>query len=333
MILVVSSKRDGHVERVAEALKQNGREWVRINTEDIARNLSVSVDPPSGTGEIRVFDSNRSFRLEDVTAVWYRKPDPFDLSHFEMDEHAIDYAEAELRETLEGIYALTGDALWINNPLTSRIAHRKMLQLKVAASLGFNVPKTVITNSVEEALRFAESLDWDIAVKSLGAISVTQSGTAAPRQFGLFTRRINREELLSVQDKIPHLPTCFQEYIDKAYELRITCAGSEIFSCRIDSQDHELNREDMRFDIKSARHRIVSVPKLESRLAKYLKAFDLNFGCFDIAVSKSGHFYFLECNPNGQWAWIEEMTGAPIAAAVARLIMNTACTSKSDATK
>ena len=51
-----------------------------------------------------------------------------------------------------------------------------------------------------------------------------------------------------------------------------------------------------------------------------MKEFGLNFGCFDIAVTPSGEFVFFECNPNGQWLWIEEFTGAPIGKAIAELL-------------
>ncbi|MEU9831686.1 hypothetical protein AB0D67_09090 [Streptosporangium sp. NPDC048047] len=30
---------------------------------------------------------------------------------------------------------------------------------------------------------------------------------------------------------------------------------------------------------------------------------------------------FLECNPNGQWGWLEDATGLPIAAALAGLLL------------
>jgi len=31
----------------------------------------------------------------------------------------------------------------------------------------------------------------------------------------------------------------------------------------------------------------------------------------------NGNYYFLECNPNGQWLWIEEDIGLPISKAIA----------------
>jgi D-alanine-D-alanine ligase-like ATP-grasp enzyme len=34
-------------------------------------------------------------------------------------------------------------------------------------------------------------------------------------------------------------------------------------------------------------------------------------------VTPSGEYVLLEVNPNGQWLWIEHITGAPIADAIA----------------
>lgn len=43
----------------------------------------------------------------------------------------------------------------------------------------------------------------------------------------------------------------------------------------------------------------------------------LRFGALDFLVTPSGEWYFLEVNPNGQWAWIEQETGLPISSAIA----------------
>ena len=114
----------------------------------------------------------------------------------------------------------------------------------------------------------------------------------------------------------------FQEYIEKAYELRVTCAGDQVFCCRIDSQASAESSEDFRFNARNLKHELIECPELETKLKAYLKEFDINFGCFDIAVTPSGEFVFFECNPNGQWLWIEELTGAPIGKAVADLLLS-----------
>lgn len=42
-------------------------------------------------------------------------------------------------------------------------------------------------------------------------------------------------------------------------------------------------------------------------LHAYLDHFGLAFGCFDLAVERaSGNITFIECNPNGQWAFLPD---------------------------
>src|SRR5258708_4300077 len=77
-------------------------------------------------------------------------------------------------EIILGLYALLHRAYWINNPFNTRIAHRKFLQLRTAAEVGFAVPQTLVTNRPKSALDFADQIDGDLAIKSLGAISVMQ---------------------------------------------------------------------------------------------------------------------------------------------------------------
>ncbi len=115
----------------------------------------------------------------------------------------MDYIEAEFGETLLGIYSLLNHVPWINDPFSTRIAHRKMLQLRTASRIGFATPRTIITNAPETAMSFAEGMLGDIAIKSLGSICVTEaSGADEKLQFGLFTRRVTVAELRSVKHSI-----------------------------------------------------------------------------------------------------------------------------------
>jgi glutathione synthase/RimK-type ligase-like ATP-grasp enzyme len=260
--------------------------------------------------------------LEDVSAVWYRKPEPVDLAHFDLEPPACEYVEAEFTEVTLGLYALLRGARWINNPFTTRIAHRKMLQLKVAHEVGFKVPATIVTNRAEVALAFACERN-EVALKSLGAISVIQDGEDCALQYGIFTRRVAYEELVGVADKIMHMPTLFQEFIEKQSELRVTCVGKEVFACRITPRDGDLTADDYRFDTQNLRHAAVEVPELTSRIHAYMEAMRLNFACFDFLVPANGEPVFAEANCNGQWLWVQERTGQQIGRAIAAELLNT----------
>lgn len=321
MILIITSKQDGHIGPVARHLDAANISWARLNTEDLATNVEITATPALNAGTLTIRDSGRRIDLQGVTAVWYRKPDPITVTHFSADPGALDYIQAELNEILMGLYALLSHAYWINNPFTTRIAHRKMLQLHVANSVGLRTPRTLVTNNADEALAFASDLGGTLAVKSLGAISVVEHHDDSALQYGIFTRKLSIADLNRVKDKIPHMPTLFQEFIEKAYELRITAVGPQIFSCRIDHHDNDITADDYRFDTNKLMHRAWERPEIHAALLAYMDAFHLTFGCFDILITKAGEAVFLECNPNGQWLWVENMTGLPIAAAIAEQLI------------
>lgn len=323
MILIVSSKRDNHITIVAAHLKELAKPFVRLNTDNFITNCVISIDPAAGSGSLSFHDSSRNLDISAVRAVWFRKPEPLNLSHFDLDQAGREYVEAECNEVLQGLWALLGDATWINNPLSTRPAHRKLLQLQVAKSVGLSTPRTLVTNDMNQAITFFEEVDWDVAVKSLGAITVaTTDEDGSVLHYGIFTRRVNQDELQLLANTIPNMPSVFQEYITKDYELRVTVVGKQIFSCRIFSQDNDNTKEDCRFDIRTVRHEWCRAPEIEANILAYMEAFGLNFGCFDFAVTETGEHIFFECNPNGQWLWIEEMTGAPISRAIAELLTN-----------
>ena len=319
MVLVITSKSDGHVEPVVRHLEAAGVPWVRLNTEDAATNLSLTIDPARGSGELFIHDSRQVVDLASVRAVWYRKPERVHVDHFHLDAGALDYVDAEFREILDGLYALLSHAYWINNPYTTRLAHRKMRQLQVAATLGLRVPRTLITNVPERVFEFAQGLQSDVAIKSLGAISVLEeTGEDTALQYGIFTRRVSQDELVEVSDKIRHLPTTFQEFIPKQCELRITCVADELFACEITARDGDATADDYRFDTNNLEHRATDCHGLDDRLRAYMREFSLEFACIDVIVPRDGEPVFLEANPNGQWLWVERHTGLAIASAIAR---------------
>lgn len=321
MILIFTAKIDSHVGSVSKHLDAAGVAWVRINTEDLATNIELTVNPTSGNGTLFVRDSGKRIDLSRVTAVWYRKPEPVAVAHLAVDAGALEYVEAEFTEILMGIYALLKDAIWINNPFTTRHAHRKLLQLRVAAEVGFKTPRTILTNDVETALQFASEIGVDLAIKSIGSLCVSQAVDKQTVHYGLFTRRITHEELEAAKDKVRYMPTLFQEFVEKRCELRITCVGEQVFACCIEARIGDVTSDDYRFDTKKLKHSAFECSELHQKLHAYMRAFALNFACFDILISKQGEAIFCECNPNGQWQWCEEMAGLPIGEAIAFQLM------------
>lgn len=86
---------------------------------------------------------------------------------------------------------------------------------------------------------------------------------------------------------------------------------------RIDAAS-EAAHVDWRSDYHSISYSVIETPcSVSSGVAMLLDSLGLRFAALDFIVDPEGQWWFLECNPNGQWAWIEEETGFPIASALA----------------
>ncbi len=62
--------------------------------------------------------------------------------------------------------------------------------------------------------------------------------------------------------------------------------------------------------------------RLSASCVKFLDHFGLRYGAFDFALDNNAQPWFLECNPAGQWGWLEELTCLPITTALVDLLLS-----------
>ncbi|HET9256533.1 MAG TPA: hypothetical protein VFO16_15235 [Pseudonocardiaceae bacterium] len=113
-----------------------------------------------------------------------------------------------------------------------------------------------------------------------------------------------------------------QEWIPKAYEVRLTVVGDHHFAVGIHAQS-AATRVDWRTDYDALTYDVMTCPDDIARQARaFLSAIGLTYGAFDFIVSAdTGDHIFLECNAAGQWGWLAEECGLPIAEAIADELM------------
>jgi hypothetical protein len=197
-----------------------------------------------------------------------------------------------------------------NHPVKSLVASSKPLQLSLASEIGLRTPATLITDDVSAALDFIDTTQ-DVICKP-----IDNSVFANPRREGdtllLFTRPITRESLLASTDgKKLKSPTIFQERIAKNFELRIVLHADLAATFRIDSQKHPQSRDDWRLRQTDSGmfSCIQNNPGTITKLSHILETLGLDSGVFDMAVDEHGNEIFFECNPNGQWFWLDSQHG------------------------
>ncbi len=315
MILILSREDDGHVPLVVEQLAERGAEYLWFDPGTFPRDAEISLRYDArGLSSSRLRAGDRWIDLGRVEAVWYRRPGRPEATPEVQGAPEREWVARECIEFLEGLWE-TMDCLWIpGRPLAVEGGYNKVSQLALAGRLGFQLPRTLIGNSSEALLDFYAECDGDLITKMLRPFHLKRSG----EDFNGYTHRLRRRDLAAYH-ALRHAPAILQEYVPKRVELRVTVVGSQVFAVEIHSQESRLTRHDWRhYDNDRATYAPHQLPpEVEARCLSLLKAMGLRFGAIDLILTPKGQYVFVEINPNGQWGWIEELTGLPLAAAIA----------------
>jgi D-alanine-D-alanine ligase-like ATP-grasp enzyme len=114
----------------------------------------------------------------------------------------------------------------------------------------------------------------------------------------------------------------FQEYIDKAYEVRLTVIGNTYFPVTITSQDVKATTVDWRGANLLPYGDFRPVPdEIAKKVQLLLAELNVIYAAVDFIVTPEGEYVFLEANPNGQFMWMQHDLGIPFSDAVADLLM------------
>jgi len=119
-------------------------------------------------------------------------------------------------------------------------------------------------------------------------------------------------------------PLIVQVYVEKAVELRVTVVGSDVFAAEIHSQATQRTKIDWRrYDEGNTPHFEHTLPDKVSKLCLAMThSLGLVYSAIDLILTPDGRYIFLELNPNGQYQWIEHLTGLPITDRIARLLID-----------
>lgn len=304
MVLVVSHGRDAHVPRVADELDRVGARWSLLDTDDYPHGITVT-DGPDG-GQLGL--GEQAIALREVTAVWWRRPEfpVIDGREPEIARWAERQAYAALDSALNAI-----DATWVNHPRCNRVAQDKPANLRRAAAAGLRVPDWLVTNDPAAAHAFALGHQAVVA-KPVESAQVS-------RERSIWTRRIDD---LTWLERLGPEPYLMQQFIAKTHDVRVTVVGETAFAVAIDSQADPRSIVDMRAgDLRGLAHRVVELPEqIQGALLGLCRSLDLHFAAVDFVCDRDGRWWFLELNPNGQWAWLEELTSVPLAEGLAGVL-------------
>ena len=321
MILIITNKEDVHPTPVINILKKRNIQVFRLNTECLLTDYEFTWWNNSVVTKFIIYNKKTGLKLDEdnLKVVWDRRPElPKELlveGNETINQHNLKEAAGFLRF----LRSYISDIPSIGSIIYDNFADSKMQQLLYAISVGFIVPHTCFSNRRSDILGMAKDYD-DVVLKSIESDGFIDGDFN--KEYTFYSQKVSYEDIANAPiEAFIQTASYVQEYIPKAFELRVTVVAKKVFACKIESQ-HLADGEgkiDWRQGYEHGlRYEPYDLPEdIVQKCIRFLDKMRLNFGAFDFIVTPSGEFVFLECNPNGQWLWIEMETGLNISEAIA----------------
>lgn len=319
MILIITNKDDITVDFIVKLLRRDGIEYYRLNTEDLFTIVDIRYRVDKD--QLILVDNVKRIKVDfaNINSVYYRRPGLPNFNNVsEISEIERHYLMREAMSILDGVYKRLRHCFWINDVFKIREAENKLYQLEIAKDIGFEIPETILSNDVG----FIKDNFKQINKENL-IIKPVRTGNIDPKNADkvIFTSEINTKEI--TYDNIKCFPAYIQRKIPKRADLRSIVVNDTVFTAEILSQNVEDAKTDWRKSSKILEHRQFSLPlEIEQKCIEITKSLGLIYSAIDFALDENGKYIFLECNPNGQWAWIENRLRFPISEAIERLLID-----------
>jgi len=307
VLVLVTNREDLTADWLVLELERRSQPFIRVSTEDYPTCMGIELTPDHA----RLHLGAMTLDAEAITSVWWRRPLAPTITRTDTTA-PLDWAVGEAQVAWEGFWR-TVDAHWVNHPSANERTDCKPFQLREARRHGLLVPPTVITNRIEVARSFQAEHGAIVCKPLRESVVPTTGGTRA-----LYTQQLNANAFDRVGSLGPE-PYLLQAFVDKTADIRATVIGDQIFATRIDSQAAVEATVDWRLGVAEELHHesIALDDRTAGQLRAITAAFGLRFAAIDLAIDHDGRYFFFEVNPNGQWAWIEQLTGQPLRAALA----------------
>lgn len=311
MILVIAQESDRTADGVVFGLAERGEPVVRIDLSWFPQRLTLEAEFRDGSwrGELRT--EHHEVDLAAIRSVWVRSPTSFRLPEG-MTAVEADYSRREAKLGLGGVLFGLPGVFWVNRPDLAARAVYKPLQYSVAARSGLTVPPTLVTNCALAVSRFARSAPAGVVQKPLSTNLIFEDN-----QYKMgYTHLVAEDDLADLRgvDTTAHH---LQEWVPKVTECRAVVVGEDIFCVAIHAGS-EQSYIDYRSDFESNSYEEIKLPEpVLKGMRMFMAELGLVYGAFDLVVGPTNadggqEISFLECNPGGQYQFLEAMAGVPI---------------------
>ena len=319
-IIIVSYGDDGHKNHFLEVANKAGVETLLFDAGGYpTEKEEIGILYDGANPRLSLSIDGHLIDASEISGVWWRRPRGAKVDGRTAMEH---YIHLEGEVVVRSLRDFLPRANWISDPEATRMACRKPVQLMVAKSVGLKIPETCVSNSPDVVKSFLGHLgNKRLIMKPVGTSFVELSkGDKSGERCNkvIFTQVIDPHLILDNIAMVRNCPVIFQEAVDKDSDMRITVVGEQVFCAEIvlegcsnpknvDWRNHDGVRKYQRHELPD---------EIKKLCVQFTHAMGLEFGCIDMAYSRSNGYTFFEINPQGQWLPSELVLGYPISAAL-----------------
>lgn len=260
-------------------------------------------------------------KINSKTNMWYRRGQLIGFDENNPNNKEI-HRKINL-ETIKPIVDFLNSGISTNhiNKFEDNFAN-KLKMLETALLCGIKIPDLLITGNSKELLEFLDE-NKKVITKPIKNPFINFKFNNHIIKFSTHSKLITKEDVRI--EEFYFLPSFFQKYIEKKYEIRTFYIDGVFKSMAIFSQQNEKTKIDFRNYDKLRPNRCVpyQLPKnLEKKLKKFMQKMNINCGSFDIILTPKNEYVFLEVNPIGQFQWVSLNCNYFLEKLIAQKILN-----------
>lgn len=297
-IAVVTHERDLHAHAVKAEMERRHPATVHILESDhFSRAPGLSWSPQEFTEPVFPAVGGTAVDLRSLDAVWFRRlGNPRTSAHPEVtDPVDRELINVDTAAAAFGMLTTEFQGRWIDHPTAFWSAQNKVVQLRAAHEIGLRIPETLISQSPEQIRKFC-GIHPGAIVKAVRGVMQAPAATTTVS-----------EELLANDAALSVCPAIYQEMVPGSRHVRVQVFGERVLAALLESDDLDWRPN---LDIPAAEHRLPAA--LADALRELLRRLGLTMGVFDLKLTDDGEYVWLEVNPQGQWLFVQGMTGLPL---------------------
>lgn len=330
-LIIISESGDESTNKVLEYLNYSGYDkYIRLNAEDNIKIESIEISE-SGTS-IRIRYRNKIILFNESKVIWYRRGDlSFNNKVSLIDDgnlnsqlnHFLKQEWVKLRDFILSVLPYENSGILLGN-IQDEIYCNKPGNLIQANKSGMRIPKTFITSSKEHLKCILNNKDKFIT-KPISNIPTFQYENQSWSNKG--NTIVLQSDIENLEDHFS--PLLVQEYIEKAFEIRVFYFCDKLFPMAIFSQSDIVTSIDYRnYNLKNP-NRAVPLKLSDNNTRKIINFINITntfSGSIDFIQDQNGELYFLEINYFGQFDWLSHNCNYYIEEYIAEYLLS--CTNK-----